>query len=79
MERVASSRGVDADDVADVDDGVDAEGDEVVDAEDAVEADAIDSVHVGDEADDTAGTAALAPGSDEIGSGRRRMPLELMQ
>ena len=79
MERVAPSRGVDADDAADGDDGINAGGDEIADAEGAVEADVIGSVQVGDDADDSAGTAAIAPGPDEIGSGRRRTPLELMQ
>ena len=74
-----SSCGNVVDGEVDGDDGNDAEGDEVADAEGAVEVDAIGGVQVGDEADDTAGTAAIAPGPDEIGSRRRRTPLDLMQ
>ena len=81
MERVISYRDGDADEVGD-DDGdghVDAEGGDVwTDADGVVEADAIGNVHVGDDADDAAGKAAAAPGSDGIRSGRRRMPSKLM-
>ena len=77
-----SSRGDDGDGDVDGNDGVDAVGDEVVDAEAAESVDAIGSVHVGEEADDAAGSVGatvIVVGPDEIGSGRRRTPLELRQ
>ena len=68
--------GADEDDTAEGDDGMSADDDAGVDAGGG--ADAICTALVGDDADENAGTAGAAAGSDGIRSERRSAPSEPM-
>ena len=70
------SDGADEDDAAEGDDGVVADDDAGVDASGG--ADAICTALVGDDADEDAGAAGAAAGSDGIRSERRSAPSEPM-
>ena len=68
------SNGADEDDAAEGDDGMIVDGDADVDA--GGDADAICTALVGDDADESVGTAGAAAGPDGIRSERRSAPSE---